>query len=127
MNRRHFLLRLAAISSLLFGGGALFFARRSYCGNADLYSELPVDLQKLYFRDFVHAFPELTLDDLFANLRARRVYTQAGFNISQIRDNAVNDSLVQFGDLFYTESELMLYALVARLHENGEVFRRICR
>ena len=120
MNRRHLLLGLAAICSLLFGGGALFFARRSHCGNVDSYSDLPADLQKLYSRDFVHAFPDSTLDDLFAGLRARRVCTQAGFDIARIRDNAVEDSLVEFGNFYYTESELMLYALVARLYENGE-------
>ena len=121
MNKRHFLLRLAAICSLLFGGGALFFARRSHCGNVDLtYSDLPADIQLLHSRDFVLAFPDLTLDDLLAGLRARRVYTQAGFDIAQIRDNSVEDSLVEFGNFYWTESELMLYALVARLYENGE-------
>ena len=120
MNKRHFLLRLAAICSLLFGGGALFVARRPHCGNVDSYSDLPADIQLLHSRDFVLAFPDLTLDDLLADLRARRVCTQEGFDIHQIRDNAVDDSLVQFRNFFYTESELMLYALVARLHENGE-------
>ena len=122
MNKRRFVLRLAAICSLLFGGGALFFARRSYyrshCGNVDSYSDLPADIQLLHSRDFVLALPDLTLDDLLADLRARRVYTQAGFDIAQVRDNAVEDSLVKFGNFYWTESELMLYALVARLHEN---------
>ena len=120
MNRRRFLLRLAAICSLLFGGGALFFARHPQCGRVDSYSDLPADLQRLYFRDFVHAFPDLTLDDLFMGLRARRICTQAGFDIAQVRDNAIDDSLVEFGNFFWTETELMLYALVARLHENEE-------
>ena len=120
MNRRYFLLRLMAICSLLFGGGGLLFARRSHCGNVDSYSDLPADIKKLHSRDFVYAFPDLTLDDLLAGLRARRVCTQAGFDIAQIRDNAVEDSLVKFGNFYWTESELMLYALVARLHENGE-------
>ena len=122
MNKRHFVLRLAAICSLLFGGGALSFARRSYyrshCGNVDSYSDLPADVKLLHSRDFVLAFPDLALDDLLAGLRARRVYTQAGFDIAQVRDNAVEDSLVRFGNFYWTESELMLYALVARLHEN---------
>ena len=119
MNRRRFLLRLAAFCSLLFGGGALVFARHPHCGKVSSYSDLPADLQKLYFPDFVHAFPDLTLDDLFTGLRARRVCTQAGFDIAQVRDNAAADSLVQFGNFFWTESELMLYALIARLHENA--------
>ena len=120
MNKRHFLLRLAAICSLLFGGGALFFVRLSHCGNVVSYSDLPADIQLLHSRDFVLAFPDLTLDDLFAGLQARRIFTQAGFDIAQIRDNAVEDPLVQFDNFYWTESELMLYALVARLHENGE-------
>ena len=117
MNRRRFLLRLAAICSLLFGGGALFFARRSHCGNVDSYSDLPAEIQELHSEDFLHAFPDLTLDDLLSGLRARRVCTRAGFDIVQIRDNAVEDTLVKFEDFYYTESELMLYSLVARLHE----------
>ena len=120
MNRRHLLLRLAAICSLLFGGGVLFFARRSHCGNVDSYSDLPANVQKLHSRDFVHALPDLTLDDLLAGLRARGVCTWAGFEIARIRDNAVDDSLVKFANYYWTESELMLYALVARLHEHGE-------
>ena len=120
MNRRHFLLYLAAIGSLLFGGGVLFFARRSHCGNVDSYSDLPAEIQKLHSGDFLDAFPDLTLDDLLSGLQARRVCTRAGFDIAQIRDNAVEDTLVKFENFYYTESELMLYALVARLHENGE-------
>ena len=120
MNRRHLLSGLAAICSLLFGGGALFFARRSHCGAVDSYSDLPADIRKLHSRDFVHAFPDSTLDDLFAGLRARRICTRAGFDIARIRDNAAEDSLVKFGNFWWTESELMLYALVARLHEKGE-------
>ena len=120
MSRRWFLLSLATIGSLLFADVALYLARRSHCGNVDSYSDLPADIQQLYSRDFIHAFPELTLDDLFARLRARRICTQGGFDIARIRDNADDDFLVQFRNFYYTQSELMLYALIARLHENGE-------
>ena len=117
MNRRHFCLSLAAICSLLFGGGALYFSRRSHCSNVDSYSDLPAEMQKLHSGHFLHAFPDLSLDDLLSDLRDRRVCTRAGFDIAQIRDNAVEDTLVKFENFYYTESELMLYALVARLHE----------
>ncbi len=120
MNRRSFLLRLAALCVLLFGGSTLLFSRRSHCGRIDSYSDLPADLQALHSRDFIHAFPDLTLDDLFSGLHDRRVCTRAEFDIAQIRGNAVDDPLVEFGNFFWTESELMLYVLVARLHARGK-------
>ena len=120
MNRRSVLLRLSALCVLLFGGNVLPFTRRSHGGRIDSYSDLPADLQALHSRDFIHAFPDLTLDDLFSGLHDRRVCTRAGFDIAQIRGIAVDDPLVEFGNFFWTESELMLYVLVARLHARGK-------
>lgn len=122
MNRRPFLLRLPALCAFLLGGGTPLFARGFglHCSRVDSYSDLPIDLQALYSPDFVRAFPDSTLDDLFEALRVRRVYTREKFDIARIRDNAANDPLVEFNDFFWTESELMLYALVARLRGKEE-------
>lgn len=122
MNRRPFLLRLTALCALLLGGNTPLFARRFHvhCSGIDSYSDLPADLQALYSPDFVRALPDLALDDLFEALRARRVCTRATFDIARVRDAAADDPLVEFDDFFWTESELMLYALVARLRGKEE-------
>ena len=86
------------------------------------YSELPENIKALYHQDFARALPALSLEDLFAELSRRGVYKRESFHISEIRVNAVSDSLVEFDNFLYTESELLLYAMVARLHEAGSVF-----
>ena len=111
-----------ALCALLPGGGVPVLARHSrfHCGGIDSYSGLPSDLQALYSPDFVRAFPGLTLDGLIEALRARRVCTQGKIDAARVRDNAAADPLVEFDGFLWTESELLLYALVARLREKEE-------
>lgn len=122
MNRRRFLLRLTALCALLPGGGVPLLAcgSRFHCRGIDSYSDLSTDLQALYSPRFVRAFPDSTLDGLLEALRARRVCTWGKIDVARVRENAADDPLVEFDDFFWTESELMLYALVARLREKEE-------
>lgn len=110
MNRRGFLAHagFAAVGSLGCGAN---------CERDIRYGELPGDIQALYRPDFVKAFPDLSLEALIEELCARGVYAESEFHIGRIRKNAAGDPLKAFGKFLYTESELLLYALVARLHE----------
>ena len=122
MNRRRFLLRLTTLCALLPGGSVPLLARgsRFHCRGIDSYSDLPAELQALHSPRFVRAFPDSTLDGLLEALRARRICTQGKLDAARVRENAVDDPLMEFDDFFWTESELMLYALVARLREKEE-------
>ena len=118
MNRRHFLFSIGGSCAILIGGGAgaLWFARRSIWKKPDSHAEFPKDIQALYHQEFAEAFPDRTLDELMGELRERRIYSGMGFDIAQVRRNAVRDPLIEFKKFFYTESELLLYAVVARLY-----------
>ena len=122
MNRRRFLLSLTTLCALLPGGGVPVLARHSrfHCGRIVSYSDLPADLRALYSPDFVRAFPGLTLDGLIEALCARHVLARGKIDAARVRDNAADDPLVEFDGFFWTESELMLYALVARLRGKQE-------
>ncbi len=120
MNQRLFLKVCSGICAALITGSAWFTVLQKLKGIS--YSELPENIKALYHQDFARALPALSLEDLFAELSRRGVYKRESFHISEIRVNAVSDSLVEFDNFLYTESELLLYAMVARLHEAGSVF-----
>ena len=84
------------------------------------YAQLPEDIQALYRPDFAKALPDLSLEDLIEELCARGVYAEGEFHVGRIRKNAAGDPLKAFGKFLYTESELLLYAMVARLHDRGQ-------
>ena len=117
MNRRHFLYGAGLAGAALLGGGSgvLFFTRQVDCmGFA--YSDLPKNIRALYHEDFVDAFPDTTLEEVVRELRDLEVCTWRGFSTEQVRSNAADDPLVEFNDMFWTKSELLVYAVVARLH-----------
>ena len=120
MNQRLFLKVCSGTCAAIIAGGAWLTVLQKLKGLS--YSELPEDIKALYQQDFATALPALSLEDLFAELSRRGIYGGRGFQISQIRANAVSDSLVEFDNFLYTESELLLYAMVARLHEARSVF-----
>ena len=80
------------------------------------YSDLPENVRALYHEHFVGAFPDATLEEVVMELRDLGVCTRSGFSIERVSHNAVDDPLVEFNGLFWTRSELLLYAAVARLH-----------
>ena len=80
-----------------------------------LYSTLPENIKLLRQLYFGAALPESSLSDILSELTRRGVYKNGVFDIHQIRLNAKDDALVEFDNFLYTESELLLYAMIARL------------
>ena len=78
-------------------------------------------MQALHNPKFLQAFPSLSADQLLAELSERGVYRQRRFRVSQIRANAASDALVEFDNFLYTESELLLYATLARWQAEGRI------
>ncbi len=120
MNQRLFLKMSSGICAALISGSAWVTVLQKLRGLS--YSELPENIRALYHQDFSRALPALPLEDLIAELSRRGVYKRWGFHVSQIRANAASDALVEFDNFLYTESELLLYAMVARLREAGTIF-----
>ena len=93
------------------------------------YSDLPKNIRALYHEDFVDAFPDTTLEEIVRELRDLGVCTWRGFSIERVRSNAADDPLVEFNDMFWTKSELLMYAVVARLSvaEDPSLLKKIKR
>lgn len=116
MNRRRFLWRVGLVSVVLNSVCALLFDNRSILKTWRSYSGLSEDIQALCHRNFIKAFPDLTLEDLIEKLQDRGILSWRGLSIDRIRRNAVSEQLIEFDKFFWTESELLLYAVIARLH-----------
>lgn len=119
MKRRSFVRHAGLAGATLFGGGALFLALPPPARATLSYSDLPRDVRALYHEDFGAAFPDATLEEIVSELRDLGVRTRRGFDVDRIRGNAAEDPLVEFDDMFWTKSELLLYAAVARLRHAG--------
>ena len=119
MQRRGFLLSIGLLVAALIGGGGWLFGNRFHCRTDISYAELPQHLQALSRQNFASAFSNLSTDEIIRELCDRDVYDADGFHIQRVRDNAVDEPLREFADFSYTESELLLYAMVARLHAQG--------
>ena len=117
MNRRRFL--------ICGGAGVAFVLGVPWVGCSDsilipLYSALPGSVKVLYEREFIGALPSLSTEEVVAELTNRNVYVNGQIRIGQIRVNAADDPLEEFENYLYTRSELLLYALVARLRPANE-------
>ena len=116
MNRRLFLKMCSGIGAALVVGSAwINLFNQFWKVEILLYSELPENIKSLYHQDFSRALPDLSLKDLLSELIRRDIYKNGVFHIQQIRFNAIDEPLVEFENFLYTESELLLYAMVARL------------
>ena len=113
MNRRRFLISAGAGVALVLGGP---WVGCSETVPIPLYAGLPRGVKALYGREYTNAFSSTSTEDLVAELASRKVYVNGQIRIGQIRVNAVDDPLEEFDSFLYTKSELLLYALVARLH-----------
>lgn len=100
----------------------------------------------LYDERFVKALPQTSLEAIASRLADRGVlFVAAGddrnggsrcslpleaerwsFDIDRVRAHAASDALVEFDHSLYTETELLLYALVARLRELPTLGRFRC-
>ena len=120
MNKRTFLKVCVGVGAAAIAGGALLSVRERATSLS--FSALPEIMKALYDPNFANAFSSFSMNDLLAELDRRGVYVQRRFSVSQIRVNASSDSLVEFDRFLYTESELLLYAAVARWGKAGTVY-----
>jgi hypothetical protein len=119
MNRRSFL-KFTSIGAALLGGGVLLSESFTKSISDVSFQNLPANIQALYSQEYMNALPDLSLEDLIVRLREKGIYRQGEFNISQIQSNSNKDSILKFNDFYYTQSELFLYSIVARLHAENE-------
>ena len=94
-------------------------------------SALPAALADLHDERFVGALPQTSLEDVAARLVARGVLVgvtgedwpserpQWRLDVARVGANAADDALIEFARSLYTETELLLYAFVARLHSKA--------
>ena len=76
-------------------------------------------MQALNKPEFANALPSLSLEDLISRLNDKGICKRGEFHISQVRTNAIDDPIVEFHNSYYTQSELLLYATVARLYRTS--------
>ena len=116
MNRHRFLKTCSGLGALLVISSAwINLFHQFWKPKILLYSEFPENIKSLHYEYFARALPDLSLNDLLSELIRRDIYKNGVFDIHQIRLNAKGDPLVEFENFLYTESELLLYAMVARL------------
>ena len=116
MNQRLFLKVCSGICAALITGSAwINLLNKFWKLEIIVYSELPESIKSLYHRDFSRAFPDLSLGGILTELIHREIYISGVFHTGQIHYNATHEPLVEFENFLYTESELLLYAIVARL------------
>lgn len=121
MNRRAaFAWVLGAVAASAGGGLAGFPGGRKR-------PALPAALADLYDARFVAALPQISLEDVAVRLVARGVLVGATsedwpserpqwrLDVARVGANAADDALIEFDRSLYTETELLLYAFVARL------------
>ena len=116
MNRRRFLWRAGLVGVVLNSVRALLLDNGPTLKTAYSFSGLPEDIRALYHWSFIEAFPDSTLEELIRELQDRGICPWRRSRIDQIRSNAVYDKLIEYDNFFWTESELLLYAVIARLH-----------
>lgn len=118
MKRRSFLslgaLSLPAVATGLYETG--FWPGRS---PAFTYWSLPLAVQDLYDDLFVAALPELEIDGLLAILDQKQVLLGGKINVAQVQLNMATDDIIVYARSVYSESEFVLYALVARLRSRS--------
>ena len=120
MNRRAALVwALGAVAASAGSLAGLRAVRRS--------SALPAALADVYDERFVAALPQISLEDIAARLIARGVLVGATgedrpserlqwrLDVARVGADAADDALIEFDSSLYTETELLLYAFVARL------------
>ena len=119
MKRRRLFTALTGAVVGTLTAGAWFVVRERSASLS--FSALPESMKALHDASFADAYPSTSLEDLLDKLEQRNVYGQRKFHVSQIRSNATSDSLIEFDGFLYTESELLLYAIIARWQAAGAI------
>ena len=116
MNRHLFLKVCSSLGATFVAGSAWINLFHQFWRPKILfYSELPENVKALQHGHFARALPNLSLNDILSELIRRDIYNNGAFDIHQIRLNAKGDPLAEFDNFLYTESELLLYAMIDRL------------
>ena len=82
---------------------------------------LPAATADLYDEKFIGALPSWSLREIAHALTARGVLVGAALEVDKVRRRAATDPLIAYDCSLYTETELLLYALVARHRAAGDV------
>lgn len=102
---------MSALAALgLFRSGNVNF--NGYTVN---YLKLPREVRYLYDSAFENALSDRSMDSLMAELQRRKVLFGEVFLLDQVAANSWSDALVTHNYQRYTETELILYTVVARL------------
>ena len=75
----------------------------------------------LYDARFITALPDASREDIAERLASRGVLVGAArdmVDVDRVRARGASDALVEFERALYTETELLLYAFVARSHSS---------
>ena len=116
MNRRLLLKTCSALGAVLVIGSTwVNILNKFWKLETIFYANIPENIKSLYRQEFARAFPEWSLGGLLFELMRREIYSGGVFHVGQVRYNAIHDPLVEFENYLYTESELLLYATIARL------------
>lgn len=118
MNRRSFLKYTACgLAGAAVGGLATTLHRRdavSLSAGLDMTAALAAPDDKKYF----FAMRDLSTEQLLAALADVGVYSRGRFYPEKIAADAKRHRIVEFRGFYYTEPELMFYALSARLRKS---------
>ena len=116
MRRRNFLKYLACgLSGAAIGGAFAIGIFRYGSFNDSRCAGLPRALNSLRDERFLRALPEISIDQLLVRLEEAGVYSQGCFNVAALSEHVETHKVLAFDGFYYTEPELALYALVARL------------
>ena len=81
---------------------------------------LPAATAELYDEKFVGALPSWSLQEVADALRTRGVLVGSALAVDEVAGRAASDPLIEYDCSLYTETELLLYALVARNRAAGD-------
>lgn len=118
MQRRNFLL----LSGISISFVTLGLYERGIWFNRSVsltYWSLPHSVKAIYDSRFESALSELSTEQLLMLLRIKGVIRGNEFIVQQVSASLVYDRVIEFEQLLYTETELALYVLVARLHSQS--------
>ena len=121
MKRRNLLKYLACGFAGFAAGGGLVAGVHHYLASvAPDRIGLPQSLMDLADARFLRAMPDISIDTLLVRLEEAGVFSQGHFNIDRVARDSEFHQLVEFDGFYYTEPELALYTLIARL-QRGEM------
>ena len=121
MKRRNMLKYLACgLAGFTAGGGLVAGIHWRLASRAPDRITLPQSLSDLADERFLRAMPDVSIDTLLARLEEAEIYSQGYFSVDRIATDSESHQLVEFDGFYYTEPELALYTLIARL-QRGEM------